>query len=255
MPSADDYGTLAGVYEYLVPEDVLTPAGSVAAYAPMVDTFAPGARVLDCSAGIGLLAVGLALGGFEVVATDASAAMIQRARALAAEHGVDLEALACPWEELGRQGWDARFDVVFCTGNSIAHANGRAARRNALEQMASVLRPGGLLVIDSRNWERIRSLGSRVDVAERLRGDGPERALTIHAWTIPDTWDETLQLEAVIALIADNGSVRTRTDRLSFGPFTHHSLGEDLRASGFAPASSTYRDDVELYTVTATRAG
>ena len=58
-----------------------------------------GARVLDCAAGTGPLAVGLALRGFDVVATDASEAMIARTRSLATERGVELPARVCTWEE------------------------------------------------------------------------------------------------------------------------------------------------------------
>jgi 2-polyprenyl-3-methyl-5-hydroxy-6-metoxy-1,4-benzoquinol methylase len=77
---ADSYDALAGVYEWLVPEALLTPQGSAAAFADVVDMLPAGARVLDCAAGIGQLAVGLALRGFEVVASDASRAMVERAR-------------------------------------------------------------------------------------------------------------------------------------------------------------------------------
>src|SRR3954469_21569086 len=45
--SAEEYDTLAEVYEWLVPDALLTPEGSVAALAAVVDTLAPGARILD----------------------------------------------------------------------------------------------------------------------------------------------------------------------------------------------------------------
>jgi SAM-dependent methyltransferase len=254
MSSLDDaYGTLAGVYEYLLPESVLTPEANVASYAQAAATFEPGARVLDCAAGIGLLAVGLALRGFDVVATDASPAMIARTIALAAAHGVDIPAITCPWEDLGRQGWVERFDAVFCVGNSLAHAPGRAARRSALAEMRSVLRHGGLLVVDSRNWELVRALGSRIDVGDRLRERGSERALPIHPWTVTSGWEEPLCLDAVIAVIGEDGAVTDRRDRLSFRPFSHQMLKEDLQTAGFAPTATTYAENTDFYTVTARR--
>ena len=104
----EPYGTLADVYDWLVPEAVLTPEGSVAAFAAVVDELPAGARVLDCAAGTGPLAVGLALRGFDVAATDASDAMIARTRALAGRRGVALDARVCAWEALGRQGGPRR---------------------------------------------------------------------------------------------------------------------------------------------------
>jgi predicted RNA methylase len=57
------YDPLAAVYDWLVPDSLLTPKSSAAALAEVVVDLAPGARVLDCAAGTGLLAVGLALQG------------------------------------------------------------------------------------------------------------------------------------------------------------------------------------------------
>jgi 2-polyprenyl-3-methyl-5-hydroxy-6-metoxy-1,4-benzoquinol methylase len=140
------YATLAGVYEWLVPDAMLTPEGNVAAYAQIVDELDPDARVLDCAGGTGELAVGLGLKGFDVSATDASEQMIARTRHLAAARGLALYTAVCSWEQLVEQGWSRTFDAVWCVGNALAHAPGQAARRAALEQMAAVLRPDGLLV-------------------------------------------------------------------------------------------------------------
>ncbi|HSK98331.1 MAG TPA: class I SAM-dependent methyltransferase, partial [Euzebyales bacterium] len=154
--AAGSYDTLAGVYEWLTPESLATPQGAVDAFAGVVD-LEPGARVLDCAAGTGQLAVGLALRGHDVVASDASAGMVERTMALAAEHGVDLPAVVCEWESLPDQGWQGAFDAVFCVGNSLTHAGPTPRRRAALAAMAAVLRAGGLLVATSRNWELVRA--------------------------------------------------------------------------------------------------
>src|SRR3954452_9332184 len=99
--------------------------------------------------------------------------MVARTRSLAAEHGVAVDAHTCTWEELPRPGWDDRFEAVFCVGNSLAHAQGRDGRRLALRAMASVLRPGGKLVLTSRNWELVRGRGSGLSVAaEVIERDG-----------------------------------------------------------------------------------
>ena len=105
--------------------------------------------MLDCACGAGQLAVGLALRGFDVSASDASAEMVARTRALAAERGVAVPAVVRRWEEL-RGG---PYDAVFCVGNSITHAPGSAGRRAALAAMRGVLRDGGLLAVTSRTWE------------------------------------------------------------------------------------------------------
>jgi SAM-dependent methyltransferase len=244
---AEQYGTLAAVYDWLVPESLLTPEGSAAAFDGLV-ALPPGARVLDCAAGTGKLAVGLALRGFDVTATDAGEAMIERTRALAARHGVDLSTRVCTWEELTAP---RPFDAVFCVGNSLTHAAGRAGRRAALRAMAGVLRDGGLLVLTSRNWERVRAGGSGLRVGDELVERAGARALVIHAWTLADDWDERHFLDVAVALIDDAGAVRTHAERLEFWPFRHEDLDADLRATGSEPESSTYAPDAEHYLVIA----
>jgi len=247
---AEQYGTLAEVYDYLVIEELLTPEGSAAAFDGLVE-LEPRARVLDCAAGTGTLAVGLALRGFDVVATDASEAMIARTRELAARHSVDLDARVCAWEDLSGP---PSFDAVLCVGNSIPHAEGQAARRRAFGAMAGVLRRGGLFVVTSRNWELERAQGSRVKVSEELVERDAGRALVVQSWTIADHWDEMHTLEVVVALIGDDGAVTAHGERLRCWPFRHETLEEDLRAAGLEPDISTYDADVGRYLVTARRA-
>jgi len=246
------YDTLAAVYDWLVSPELLAPQGSVEAFAGFVD-LEPGARVLDCACGPGQLAVGLALRGLEVDASDASAAMIDRAQALAAEHGVVVRARVCAWEDLAGQDWGGSFDAVFCVGNSLVHAAGKQARRRALTAMTAVLRTGGTLVVTSRNWKRVRAAGSGLEIAQQLvRRDGG-LGLPIYAWSIPEDWDEPHHLDVAVALVDADGTVTTHGERMAFWPYSHETLCGDLRAAGLEPATTTYGDEVSNYLVTARR--
>jgi len=247
-----DYDSLAEVYDWIVPEAVATPDGSAAALAPYLDDLAPGARVLDCAAGTGTLAVGLARSGFEVVATDASAGMVERTRALAARHGADLDVRECRWEDLPAHGF-APFDAVLCVGNSLPHAPGRDARRAALGAMAAALAPGGLLVLTTRNWELVRGSGGGLQVFDHVVVRDGRPGVVMYSWWVADDWDDRHEFDVAVALIGDGGAVTTHGERLPFWPFRHEALGEDLVAAGLEPDSSTYDDAVDRYLVTARR--
>ena len=136
------YGTLAAVYDFLVPEPLLSPEGSAALFDEVLAGLEPGARVLDCACGTGTLAVGLALRGFEVTASDASPEMVARTQALAAERGVPLQTATRTWAELDGE----RFDAVLCVGNSLTHAGGRAGAGPRSTACAGCSRDGALLV-------------------------------------------------------------------------------------------------------------
>lgn len=249
---ADEYDTLASVYDWLVPDELLTPEGSVATFASVVESLAPGARVLDCACGAGQLAVGLALRGFEVVASDASGAMAARTLALAHDHQAAVAVETCAWEELPDRDL-GDFDAVFCVGNSLTHAAGTQRRRAALSAMASVLRRGGTLVVTSRNWERVRAAGSGLRVADALVERGGERGLVIYGWTIAQDRHAPHDLDVAVARIGSDERVSTHGERLRFWPFTAGELDADLRAAGLTPATTTYVPDAERYMVTALR--
>ncbi|HVF79663.1 MAG TPA: class I SAM-dependent methyltransferase [Solirubrobacteraceae bacterium] len=249
-----DYDTIAAVYDFLVPDALLTPEGSAAAFGDHVNPRHPPARVLDCACGTGTLAVGLALRGCDVVATDASNAMVARTAHLAAEHGVDLQPSICRWEDIPARAWTERFDVVFCVGNSLPHAAGRDARRAALIAMAQTLRPGGALVVTSRTWEQVRAAGSRLQVGEQLVVRDGRRGLPVYSWTIPAAWDEPHYFDVAVALVGDDGAVETFRERFGFWPFTEAELREDLRSAGLEPeGAGVPADKAGRYLVTARR--
>jgi hypothetical protein len=102
---------------------------------------------------------------------------------------------------------------VFCVGNSLTHAGDRAARRDALAQMASTLRRDGRLVLTSRSWELVRQQSSR-----------------------PVTTDQMLE---------------SRAEHLTFWPFKHADLLEDLEHVGLQVCP----DDLCTYALAPVSAG
>ena len=226
------YVHLADVYEFLTPEPLLTPEGNVEAFAPWLPA---GGRVLDCACGVGLLAAGLAARGYTVDASDLSPEMVARTRRARSD------TRRCrAWEDLEP---GPRYDAVFCVGNSLAHA---ADRRRALAAMAATLNPGGTVIVTSRNWERERALGSRLEIADRLTVRGGRSALVSYAWH----WEEPLVADVAVSVL-DGDAVHTVQERLTVFPFTYEVLLADLRAAGLDLADSTYSTKAERYLVSA----
>src|SRR4051795_5473078 len=94
------YDSLAEVYEWLISDAKLPPAEFAASFDDVLSLLPSNAQVLDCSCGTGQLAVGLAGLGMQVVATDASEAMVRRTAELAEEFGTSVPTVRADWQEL-----------------------------------------------------------------------------------------------------------------------------------------------------------
>jgi SAM-dependent methyltransferase len=122
-------------------------------------------RILDAACGTGRHAVALAQRGFELVGADVSLPMIERARDNVADAGVEIPFYQAGFGQLAALDLDP-FDAVLCLGNSLPHVLTVPDLQRTLSDFAAVLRRGGLLLIQNRNFDAV--------LAGRDRWMGPE---------------------------------------------------------------------------------
>lgn len=122
-----------------------------------VDRFNP-RSVLDAACGTGLHVIALRKLGVEAVGADISSPMIQKANENAKANSVDAEFITAGIVDLPN-AVDAEFDAVFCLGNSIPHLLNSHTLKSAFKSFAGILKPGGFLLLQLLNYERI--LGSK----------------------------------------------------------------------------------------------
>ena len=184
---ADSYLTFAADYDWLFDDDVLTDGGAInhPAAARLLQRTGPGRTVLDASCGTGINAAALARRGFDVWATDGSEAMIEQAAARFRREQLAIPVRRSLWADLPATLAE-RFDVVLCVGNSLVHAAGQDAMVEALTGLRRMARPGGHVVIDSRNWEKLHAERRIVRVANRVLTRDGRRCLSFYAWEIPE---------------------------------------------------------------------
>ena len=111
-------------------------------------------RILDCACGIGTQALGLAQMGHKVVASDLSRSSVARAQREARRLGVEIQFHIADMRDLSSvDGKD--FDVVLVGDNALPHLLSTEDLDRAVQQMASKLRPEGLLVATVRDYDRL----------------------------------------------------------------------------------------------------
>ena len=107
--------------------------------------------VLDCSFGTGNLTFPLAELGYEVSGSDISGSMLEKAREKAAAKGFQIPLTQCAFRELS-QHFSTQFDCVMSTGSAFGHVSNEDVART-IREMDKLVRFGGYLYYDSRNWE------------------------------------------------------------------------------------------------------
>jgi SAM-dependent methyltransferase len=141
---------------------------------------APPLTLLDCTCGIGTQAIGLALRGFTVHATDLSPEAVERARREAANFGVSLTFGVADLLQLDIQVAGA-FDVVLSCDNALAHFLADDDLLTALRNMAAKTAPDGLLLASIRDYDRLLQEKPRSTQPQVL--DTPDgRRITFQVW-------------------------------------------------------------------------
>ncbi len=110
--------------------------------------------LLDCSCGIGTQAIGLALQGYQVHATDLSTVSVDCARQEAINLGATMTFGVADFFKLEATISDT-FDIVLTCDNSIAHCLKDEDLAAALASMKNRLNPGGLLLISFRDYDAL----------------------------------------------------------------------------------------------------
>ncbi|TLX71978.1 class I SAM-dependent methyltransferase [Labilibacter sediminis] len=127
-----------------------------------------GKRVLDAGCGTGSLAIELGRRGAAVEAFDLDLSMIQVAEDKCPQ------ALNVKFSEgdlltFGNDYPAARYDVVYCFGNTLAHLSGEDDFNVFLQSAKTLLKPRGLLLFQVVNYDRI--MREKIDHLPTIESD------------------------------------------------------------------------------------
>jgi glycine/sarcosine N-methyltransferase len=252
---ADLYRGLAADYDWIFDDGALAEGQAINRPAParLLQRIGPASAVLDAACGTGVDAAVLARRGFSVWAADGSEAMVEAAAARFRREGLAIPLQRCLWADLP-VAIDERFDVVLCTGNALVHAAGRDAMVQALIGLRRMTRPGGHVVIDSRNWEKLHAERRIVQVMDRVKVRGGRRCVMLYAWEIPDRLDQE-HIAHLTFLFEDGDRIEQHEYPISFRPFTLGDLRERLDLAGLREVDTDYGEAADRYAVTTVAAG
>jgi SAM-dependent methyltransferase len=199
--------------------------------------------VLDCSCGIGTQAIGLALHGYTVHATDLSPAAVERAVKEAESFGVSFTTGVADFRALESQV-AGTFDVVLSFDNSIAHLLTDKDLSLALRNMRAKLRDGGLLMLSIRDYDRLimeKPVSTLPTVADRVEG----RTISFQAWDWAADGKSYQVSHFTVRQDGDGWQTSCRSTQLR--ALQRAELSAILQAAGFADIRWLMPDDSGYY--------
>jgi glycine/sarcosine N-methyltransferase len=118
--------------------------------------------ILDTATGTGMHVLELRRLGYIADGCDISQGMVDRARANAAEAKILARFEVAGFGEIRSALKDALpYDALLCLGNSLPHLPDLAEIEAALNDFAACLRPGGMIIIQNRNFDSVIALKER----------------------------------------------------------------------------------------------
>ena len=112
-------------------------------------------EILDSACGTGMHAIALARLGHLVSGADLFPQMVEKSRQNAAHAGVTVGFEAAGFGNMARVFGKGRFNLILCLGNSLPHLLSAAELSAACLDFADCLRPGGMLLIQNRNFDAV----------------------------------------------------------------------------------------------------
>ena len=134
--------------------------------------------LLDTACGTGMHAIELVKYGFRAAGADLSSQMIRKAEENARRAGVEVQFKAVGFGGLAdafQREYLFPFDAILCLGNSLPHLLSIGEIENALSDFAACLRPGGLLILQNRNFDAVLTRQDRWFPPQSHSRNGEER--------------------------------------------------------------------------------
>lgn len=120
--------------------------------------------VLDAAAGIGSDSVFLQEQQYSVWSNEVDIRLAEAAEEYGDAHRVPLRLTSVLWETLPESlEGHMRFEAVLVLGNSLCLVSDEDQRRKCLSAFHDSLHPGGILIIDERNFEYMMNMGPEIE--------------------------------------------------------------------------------------------
>ena len=198
------------------------------------------ARVLDCACGIGTQAIGLAMRGYSVTASDISEGALIEARKRAEKNGVEICFERADFRALS-ETFTEQFDIVIAMDNALPHMLTHKALETAVRSIVGIIRPGGLFVASIRDYDAL--LTSRPPYSPPyIHKTDKGRRVSFQTW---DWENDNYRLTQYI--IDDEGALQVSKFECEYRAARREELTQLLLSNGCCEAAWKFPEETGFY--------
>lgn len=184
--------------------------------------------LLDVSVGSGNVTLPLADLGVCLSGSDLSETMLESCKKKAQAKNLDIELQCCDFRTVSKR-FSKQFDCVASTGNSLPYVSNEDVLKT-LEEMDSLVRPGGYLYFDIRNWDKILRDRNRFYLYDPFF-NGDTRINLIQVWDYHE--DESMTFHLLYTFEKDNKVFQKEKFEEHYIPVKKAILLDKLQAMGY----------------------
>jgi len=181
-------------------------------------------RVLDVGCGTGSLCLALAPHFREVIGIDPDERMLQLAMGKAGKEHSNVSFLPNGMLDLDKEENFRQVDAVLCFGNTLVHLSNEAEVIDFLKQAKMILKPGGKLLIQIINYDRI--FEQKMSGLSTIENDSIKFVRHYHY----DDNNSFLDFETILTLKSSQEEIR---NQIRLFPVRKNDLNEMLLQAGF----------------------
>lgn len=214
--------------------------------------------LLDVSIGTGSLTLSATESGISLYGSDLSVDMLKKCKENASKRGLPIDLRPCDFRELTKQ-FKETFDCVASTGNSLPHVTNEELD-GVLEQMDLLVKHGGYLYYDMRNWDKILEQQNRFYLYDPMFVEDT-RVNLVQVWDYLE--DGSMTFHLLYTFERNNKIVQKERFEETYYPVSRERLIQKLESLGYQnirlmchPAYFDHVDprDVDWYCVIAKKA-
>lgn len=201
--------------------------------------------LLDVSIGTGSLTLPLTELNVALSGSDLSEAMLRKCKEKAEQRGKKVEVRQSDFRRLS-ENFNEKFDCVASTGNSLPYVSNEEVLQ-VLEQMDALVKTGGYLYFDMRNWDKILRERNRFYLYNPVF-QGDTRINLIQVWDYHD--DDSMTFNLLYTFEKNQQIVQKEKFEETYFPITQKLMLDKLKRLGYSDIQvmchPAYFEDVDL---------